>query len=117
MRRSRFQRLMAQPRMVIIAGPPGAGKSSLFALSDFAKNVFNADDRAAVLNAGSYQSIPLSVRAIVNRELSRLVLPSRWKRHCGAPSLSNKQDSPARTGFACSCATLPWTRWSITLSE
>lgn len=64
---------MAHPRMVIVAGPPGAGKSSLFSPSDFAKNVFNADDRAAELNAGSYQNIPLSVRAIVNREFARFI--------------------------------------------
>jgi predicted ABC-type ATPase len=59
--------------MVIIGGPPGAGKSSIFSLSDFADNVFNADDRAAELNAGSRQSIPLSVRAVVNREFERFV--------------------------------------------
>ena len=64
---------MTQPRMVIIAGPPGAGKSSIFSLSDFADNIFNADDRAAELNAGSYQSIPSSVRAVVNREFERFV--------------------------------------------
>ncbi len=64
---------MPQPRMVIIAGPPGAGKSSLFALTDFAENVFNADDRAAELNSGSYQSIPLNVRATVNREFEQFV--------------------------------------------
>jgi predicted ABC-type ATPase len=64
---------MTQPRMVIIAGPPGAGKSSIFSLSDFADNVFNADDRAAELNAGSYQTIPLTVRAAVNREFERFV--------------------------------------------
>jgi predicted ABC-type ATPase len=64
---------MPQPRMIIIAGPPGAGKSSLFSLSDFAGRVFNADDRAAELNAGSYQSIPLTVRAIVNREFEQFV--------------------------------------------
>jgi predicted ABC-type ATPase len=64
---------MTQPLMVIIAGPPGAGKSSIFSLSDFADNVFNADDRAAELNGDSYQSIPLSVRAIVNREFGQFV--------------------------------------------
>jgi predicted ABC-type ATPase len=64
---------MTQPRMVIVAGPPGAGKSSIFSFSDFAENVFNADDRAAKLNAGSYQSIPLSVRATVNREFEQFV--------------------------------------------
>lgn len=48
---------MPARRMFIIAGPPGAGKSSLFSLSDFADHVFNADDRAAELNSGSYESI------------------------------------------------------------
>jgi len=64
---------MTRPVMVIIAGPPGAGKSSIFSLSDFADTVFNADDRAATLNGGSYQSIPLSVRAVVNREFEQFV--------------------------------------------
>ena len=35
--------------------------------------MFNADDRAAALNAGSYQSIPLSVRVVVNREFEQFV--------------------------------------------
>jgi predicted ABC-type ATPase len=64
---------MAARRMFIVAGPPGGGKSSLFSLSDFADHVFNADDRAAELNTGSYESIPLSVRAIVNREFEEFV--------------------------------------------
>jgi predicted ABC-type ATPase len=49
---------MPARRMFIVAGPPGAGKSSLSSLSDFADHVFNADDRAAELNAGSHESIP-----------------------------------------------------------
>lgn len=69
---------MTRPRMVIIAGPPGAGKSSIFALSDFAENVFNADDRAAELNGGSYQSIPLSVRAAVQSRICAV----RSLEHC-----------------------------------
>ena len=64
---------MPPPRMSIVAGPPGAGKSSLFLLADFAERVFNADDRAAQLNDGSYESIPLSVRKIVNREFEGFV--------------------------------------------
>jgi predicted ABC-type ATPase len=64
---------MPAHRMFIVAGPPGGGKSSLFSLSDFADHVFNADDRAAELNTGSYESIPLSVRAIVNREFEEFV--------------------------------------------
>ncbi len=59
--------------MFVIAGPPGAGKSSVFSLSRFAERTFNADDRAAELNSGSYQDIPLSIRAIVNREFEEFV--------------------------------------------
>src|SRR6266852_4280841 len=59
--------------MLIIAGPPGGGKSTLFSSYDFAEHVFNADDRAARLNAGSYENIPLSVRAIVNREFEEFI--------------------------------------------
>jgi predicted ABC-type ATPase len=35
--------------------------------------VFNADDRAAQLNGGSYERIPLSVRTVVNREFEEFV--------------------------------------------
>jgi predicted ABC-type ATPase len=64
---------MPAPRMFIVAGPPGAGKSSLFNLSDYADEMFNADDRAAQLNGGSYERIPLAVRAIVNREFEEFI--------------------------------------------
>ena len=64
---------MPARRMVIVAGPPGAGKSSVFPLTDFADRVFNADDRAAALNAGSYEGIPLAIRTAVNREFEEFV--------------------------------------------
>ncbi|MGA3025637.1 MAG: AAA family ATPase [Bryobacteraceae bacterium] len=64
---------MPARRMFIIAGPPGAGKSSLFPLIDFADRVFNADDRAATLNAGSYESIPLAIRTAVNPQFEEFV--------------------------------------------
>ena len=60
-------------RLFIVAGPPGAGKSSVFSLNKFADRIFNADDRAAELNAGSYQDIPLSIRATVNREFEEFI--------------------------------------------
>src|SRR6266853_1228040 len=64
---------MRSRRMFIVAGPPGGGKSSFFALSDFADHVFNADDRAAELNSGSYENIPTAVRTAVNREFEDFV--------------------------------------------
>ena len=54
------------PRMVVIAGPPGGGKSTAFPAGTFEVEFFNADDRAAMLNAGSYRAITPAVRAQVN---------------------------------------------------
>ncbi len=64
---------MVPPEMFIVAGPPGAGKSSVFPLPIFTERNFNADDRAAELNGGSYRGIPLSIRERVNREFEDFV--------------------------------------------
>lgn len=68
------------PRMIVIAGPPGSGKSTLYPLSSFGVAFFNADDRAAELNSGSYVGIPGSVRQIVNQEFQSFVLQSIQRR-------------------------------------
>jgi len=59
--------------MIVVAGPPGSGKSSIFPVSSFGVSCFNADDRAAELNGGSYVGIPKSVRQAVNREFEAFV--------------------------------------------
>lgn len=64
---------MDRPEMFIVAGPPGGGKSAAFGLRAFAERIFNADDRAAELNGGSYRGIPMAIRAQVNREFERFV--------------------------------------------
>jgi len=64
------------PRMIVVAGPPGSGKSSLYPLSSFGCACFNADDRTAELSGGSYIAIPATVRQIVNREFEAFVLES-----------------------------------------
>jgi predicted ABC-type ATPase len=58
--------------MIVVAGPPGSGKSTLFPVHSFDIDYFNADDRSAQLN-GSYQNISLETRAVVNREFERFV--------------------------------------------
>jgi len=68
------------PRMIVVAGPPGSGKSSLYPLSSFGCAYFNADDRAAELNGGYYIAIPAGVRQIVNREFEAFVLGSIERR-------------------------------------
>lgn len=59
--------------MIVVAGPPGAGKSTAFPVSEFGVDHFNADDVAAVLNGGSYAGIPPPIRDAVNREFERFV--------------------------------------------
>ncbi len=59
--------------MVVVAGPPGSGKSAAFPVFTKGINFFNADDRAAQLNGGSYRAIPLEIRNIVNLEFENFV--------------------------------------------
>jgi predicted ABC-type ATPase len=61
------------PRMIVVAGPPGSGKSSIFPLAEFGVLYFNADDRAAELNGGSYVGISKEIRETVNREFEAFV--------------------------------------------
>jgi predicted ABC-type ATPase len=68
------------PRMIVVAGPPGSGKSTLYPVSSFGVSYFNADDRAAELNGGSYVSISNEIRNIVNRKFEAFVLGSIEKR-------------------------------------
>jgi predicted ABC-type ATPase len=60
--------------MIVVAGPPGSGKSSRFPLSRFGVGWFNADDRAAELNLGSFHKIPAEIRSRVNVEFQRWIL-------------------------------------------
>jgi len=64
---------LRQPRMFVVAGPPGSGKSTLFPVSRFHVDFFNADDRAAALNHGSYLGISAQTRRAVNAEFEQWV--------------------------------------------
>ncbi len=66
--------------MIVIAGPPGSGKSTLYPVASFGVACFNADDRAAELNGGSYVGISSQVREQVNREFEAFVLDCVAKR-------------------------------------
>ena len=63
------------PTMTVVAGPPGSGKSTAFPVSGFGAASFNADDRAAVLNGGSYTGISKQIREQVNREYAEVLRP------------------------------------------
>jgi predicted ABC-type ATPase len=60
--------------VIVIAGPLGSGKSSRFSLSAFGIEWFNADDRAAELNSGSFRKIAGKIRARVNDEFQQWIL-------------------------------------------
>jgi len=60
--------------MIVVAGPPGSGKTSRFPLSSFGIDWFNADERAAELNPGSFRGIPTEIRSRVNLEFRQWIL-------------------------------------------
>jgi predicted ABC-type ATPase len=64
------------PTMIVVAGPPGSGKSTAFPVSGFGVAFFNADDRAAALNGGSYTGISRQIRQQVNRDYEAFVFDS-----------------------------------------
>lgn len=59
--------------MVVVAGPPGSGKSTVFRPDEAQIHYFNADERARDINAGSGRNISSEIRATVNQELERFV--------------------------------------------
>jgi predicted ABC-type ATPase len=59
--------------MIIVAGAPGSGKSTLFPVSTFGVDFFNADDVAAQLNNGSYHDIPGHIRKTVNQKFEQWI--------------------------------------------
>lgn len=59
--------------MIIVAGPPGGGKSSHFPVKNVGVDWFNSDDRAAQLNAGSYRNIPAHVRNASGQQLQEFI--------------------------------------------
>jgi hypothetical protein len=59
--------------MIIVAGPPGGGNSSRFTVGSVGGGWFNADDRAAQLNAGRYRKIPQHIRESTGRELKEFI--------------------------------------------
>src|SRR4051794_12522635 len=58
--------------MIVVAGPPGSGKTSSFPVTGFGIDAFNIDDRCAQV-LGSYRAIPREVRRSVAKECERFV--------------------------------------------
>ena len=71
---------MPRPRMIVVAGPPGSGKTRYFPVTAFGVDAFNIDDRCAQV-LGSYRAIPSVVRRAVAEECERFVLAHIEQRH------------------------------------
>jgi len=80
------------PRMIVVAGPPGSGKSTAFPVNGFGVACFNADDRAAELNRGSYVGISAQIRQQVNREYEQFVSESIQRRQSFAIETTLRSD-------------------------
>jgi predicted ABC-type ATPase len=59
--------------MIVVAGPPGSGKTRYFPVTALGVDAFNIDDRCAQI-LGSYRAIPRDVRRAVAKECERFVL-------------------------------------------
>jgi predicted ABC-type ATPase len=87
-----------RPTMIVVAGPPGGGKSTAFPVSGFGVGSFNADDRAAVLNHGSYVGISTQIRQQVNREYERFVIDCIQRRQSFAIETTLRSPSRSKPG-------------------
>src|SRR5260221_13429192 len=59
--------------MLVVAGPPGSGKTTYFPVTAFGIDSFNIDDRRAQI-VGSYRSISRDVRRVVAKACERFIL-------------------------------------------
>lgn len=62
----------ARPVMIVVAGPPGSGKSTFFPIGALGVDAFSIDDRCAQI-VGSYRAIPPAVRKAVSQECESFV--------------------------------------------
>lgn len=63
---------MARPRMIVVAGPPGSGKTTSFPVTALQVDAFNIDDRCAQIQ-GSYRAISREIRRAVASECEDFV--------------------------------------------
>lgn len=81
------------PRMIVVAGPPGSGKSTVFRPEEAQLDYFNADERARDMNNGSGRNISREIRSRINGEREQFIADRgarvlRIRRRFGLPSLT-----------------------------
>jgi hypothetical protein len=104
---------MPRPRMIVVAGPPGSGKTRYFPVTAFGIDAFNIDDRCAQI-LGSYRAIPRDVRRAVAKECERFVLEHIERRQSFAVETTlrttaaiEQAELARKGGFATECTSLP----------
>ena len=83
--------------MIVVAGPPGSGKTSSFPVTAFGVDGFNIDDRCAQI-LGSYRAIPRHVRRAVAKECERFVQSHIEEGHSFAVETTLRTKGGDRTG-------------------
>lgn len=86
----------ADPTMLVVAGPSGSGKSSLFPVRESGYPAFNVDDRCSELNGGSYRAIPAAVRTQAQRECEAFVAAHIADRRSFAVETTLRSDAAIR---------------------
>lgn len=66
---------MARPRMIVVAGPPGGGKTRFFPVTAFRLDAFNIDDRCAQILANLPRAVAVFDRVRVYDSTARWVPP------------------------------------------
>jgi IstB-like ATP binding protein len=90
--------------MIVVAGPPGSGKTRSFPVTAFGVDSFNIDDRCAQI-LGSYRAIPRDVRRAVAKEPCACNQPT--KSSTWGPKSGSEEKRACRRGYFpnATCAT------------
>jgi predicted ABC-type ATPase len=90
--------------MLVVAGPAGSGKTTIFPLRRFGVDAFSIDDRCAELNGGSYAGILPELRARVAAECERFIDQHIADRRSFAVETTLRSDAAIRQARAANAA-------------
>ena len=88
-----------RPRMIVVAGPPGSGKSTAFPVAASEVDYLNVDDLAARMNHGSYRNIPSEIRAEANRRCEAFIEEHIREKKSFAVEATLKSSEHTHSGF------------------
>ena len=95
---------MSAPEMLVVAGPAGSGKTTVFPPRGFGTDFFSVDDRCAELNGGMFTGIRPELRAQVALECQRFVEQHIADRTSFAVETTLRSDAAIRQAEAANAA-------------